>query len=296
MAYFGTLCSPFEMDEWTAATGIVPDFPMIFEHWDQQRPIDRHLAKAKSLGFKRLMLTWEPWTPPATGIGNAAQGAFQPEWSNERIANGDLDAYIKLISKNVRESGLETVYIRWGHEMNGDWHPWRTTPETYIAAWKKIHNIFRGGGTANAKFIWSPNSSLYQGNVSFLLGSLPYWPGPRYVDYVGLTMLNFGGTKSRTVEDFVERFDLCETVYSKPIIATETNTAWSDRRRFFGDLARLVATDNPFSAIILSQPPVSRGQQNLVTDENMQWSIGQDIESALLVKQIQEGLNASPLT
>lgn len=296
MAYLGTLCSPFEMEEWIAATGVTPDFPMIFEHWDQQRPLDRVLAKAKALGFKRLMLTWEPWTPPATGIGNAAQGALQPEWSNERIASGALDDYIKLISKNIRESGLEQVYIRWGHEMNGDWHPWRTTPETYIAAWKRIHNIFRGGGTANARFIWSPNSSLWQNNINFLVATLPYWPGARYVDYVGLTMLNFGGTKNHTVAEFVDRFDLCETVFAKPLIASETNCAYNERENFFTDLARLTNTVNPFSAIVLSQPPISRGQQNLVSDGNMQWSITEDEEMADLVGQIQDGLNDSYLS
>lgn len=295
MATFGTLCSPFEMEEWIAATGITPDFPMIFEHWDQQRPLDRPLAKAKSLGFKRLMLTWEPWTPPATGIGNAAQGAFQPEWSNEKIASGALDDYIKLISKNIRESGLETVYIRWGHEMNGDWHPWRTTPETYVAAMRRIVNIFRGGGTANAKFIWSPNSSLYLGKVKFLLDTLPYWPGARYVDYVGMTVLNFGGTKNHDVAEFTERFKLCSMIFDKPVFASETNCAWSERSKFFGDLAALTAGANPFAGIVLSQPPVSRGQQNGITDENMQWTILDDPEVLADIVKLKQALNASPL-
>jgi hypothetical protein len=292
MAFFGTLCSPFEMEEWQAATGIRPDFPMIFEHWDQQRPLDYVLAKAKALGFTRLMLTWEPWTPPATGIGNTAQGALQPQWSNEAIAAGQHDAYIRMISKNIRESGLE-VWIRWGHEMNGDWHPWRTTPDTYIAAFKRIVSTFRGGGTTNAKFIWSPNSNLWQEPINFLRGVLPYWPGKYYVDYVGMTAINFGGDKEHPVSDFADRFS--KLVFNKPLVASEVNTAWSTRETFFRGLNAWVGQDNILSGLVLSQPPVSRGQQNLVTAENMQWNITEDDAARSAIEQLIAGLHDSEL-
>jgi hypothetical protein len=296
MANFGVLCSPFELAEWQADNQLRPDLPMIFEHWDQQRDLDATWAKALSLGYRKVMLTWEPWTPTATGIGNAAQGALQPKWSNEAIARGDHDAYIRLMSKSIRTSGLDTVYIRWGHEFNGDWHPWRTTPDTFVAAMKRIVNIFKGGGTGNAKFIWSPNSSLYQDNLTWVKGVVSYWPGAGYVDYVGMTMIDYGPPKDHPVSEYAARFDLASRLFAKPLVASELNCSWGVRASFFTGLNTWIATDNKLALLVLSQPEVSRGQANGVTDGNMEWTLTDDPAVADLVARIKTSLNQSPIS
>src|SRR5207247_7587356 len=92
--------------------------------------------------------------------------------------------------------------LRWGWEMNGDWEPWSGAQNggssggaaSFRAAWHHIHDIFSEVGAWNVVWVWSPNS-----------GDLPharwnhfsnYYPGDRYVDWVGIDGFNWGASHS----------------------------------------------------------------------------------------------------
>ena len=76
------------------------------------------------------------------------------------------------------------------HEMNGDWFEWGVTnhdnsPYLFKKAWKHVVVLFRKVGATNVKFLWSPYPRPAK--------SLPkLYPGNAYVDYVGVTNLNWG--------------------------------------------------------------------------------------------------------
>jgi Glycosyl hydrolase family 26 len=113
------------------------------------------------------------------------------------------------------EEGVD-VFVRFGQEMNGSWYPWGQRPTEYIRAFRMIadavHRI-----ALKSVMVWSPN---YAGGYPFLNelynakptdadfqvmdtnhdGKLttyddaytPYYPGDDAVDWVGLTLYNWG--------------------------------------------------------------------------------------------------------
>ena len=108
------------------------------------------------------------------------------------------------------------VFLRFAHEMNGSWHPWGQQPQAYVSAFRRIADEMhrRAPGTA---MMWAPN---YGGGYPFAGGSYqarsgtaaaraldtdgdgsvtgaddpyaPYWPGRRYVDWVGMSIYHWG--------------------------------------------------------------------------------------------------------
>ena len=75
-----------------------------------------------------------------------------------RVARGEYNAYLTTFGKGVRDfiAGPDGVvgtgddrraYIRFAHEMNGNWYPWsaktgESTPADYVAMYKRVFNLF----------------------------------------------------------------------------------------------------------------------------------------------------------
>ncbi len=75
---------------------------------------------------------------------------------------------------------------RFGHEMNGNWYPWgttHTTPADFVAAWRRIHDLFSQAGASNVIWVWNPNDIFPVPQVQLK----PYYPGNAYVDWIGVT-------------------------------------------------------------------------------------------------------------
>ncbi|KAA8572552.1 hypothetical protein EYC84_003157 [Monilinia fructicola] len=75
--------------------------------------------------------------------------------------------------------GVE-VWLRFGHEMNyyvadGTYHG---TATEFITAWKNVHAAV--STNPKIKMFWSPNDDTPNTPIA------PYWPGPSYVDIVGV--------------------------------------------------------------------------------------------------------------
>lgn len=133
------------------------------------------------------MVTWEPWD--YTG------GIVQPAYALRTIAAGTYDDYIRQYARDSKAWG-QPYYLRFAHEMNGDWYPWGrgisgNTPADYIAAWRHVHDIFREEGATNVRWVWSPNVAD--------ANSTPFaqvYPGDNYVDWIGVVGYNWGASYS----------------------------------------------------------------------------------------------------
>ncbi|QWC85730.1 hypothetical protein KLP28_02930 [Nocardioidaceae bacterium] len=114
-------------------------------------------------------------------------------------------------------SGVPVV-VRFAHEMNGSWYPWGQQPETYVAAFRRVAAAIHTHAAGTA-VMWAPN---YGGGYPFAGGAhqadpgsgdamaldtdgdgsvteeddpyAPYWPGRRYVDWVGMSLYHWGAT------------------------------------------------------------------------------------------------------
>ncbi|WP_316313565.1 glycoside hydrolase family 26 protein [Clavibacter michiganensis] len=129
------------------------------------------------------LITWEPWQGGA--------GVDQAAYTNARIIAGDQDAYIRSWGSDLAKYG-KTVYLRYGHEMNGNWYPWSdgvngNASGSYVQAWKHVHDLVVAQGATNVKWVWSPNVP-YPGSTD--LASL--YPGADQVDVVALDGYNWG--------------------------------------------------------------------------------------------------------
>jgi hypothetical protein len=283
---FGISSDPWHVDDWAAAVGARPTMVMEFEAFSRRRTITNHLMEARRQGLRAFMVTWEPWVSVRASQGKAAQYREQPEYSNAAIASGRWDDYLHAFARSVAGVELRT-YIRYAHEMNGDWYPWSRDPPSYVRAWRRVVDIFRAEGANNAKFVFSVNPSLWQDRALFEPTMRRYWPGDGHVDYLGSTMISFGGRKDYTVAEFADRLAMVHTAFGKELIVTELNTALSDRVRWLTDLRTWLVTEAHWvRGVVLSQGS-SRGQEQLGSQVgDLSWEVTTDPETQPVVRAI----------
>ena len=281
---FGVYVDPWHVDEWARSVGAEPQMLAKFEAFSNNRTIDGFLGEAQRRGFRRVMVSWEPWRPVPTALGTIAQFQPQPGYRNGDIARGVQDAYISRFAASLAKFPGQ-VDLRWAHEMNGTWYPWSHGPAAYRAAWRRIVGLFDRAGARNVRFVWSVNPNLFESQGAWQRATRRYWPGSRYVDAVGMTMIDFGGEKDYRVARFVPRLAALRSGYRKPIVLTEVNTAYRGRVRWLRDFRRLLARTPAISAVYWSQLP-SRGTAHLDGAGLLDWDIQRDPRAAAQLRRI----------
>jgi mannan endo-1,4-beta-mannosidase len=99
------------------------------------------------------------------------------------IAAGTYDGYLRAYAVSVRSFG-HPVVIGFGHEMNAPWYSWgygHVPAQVFIRAWRHIVTLFREEGADNVTWLWTIN-----GDQSETGPVQSWWPGARYVTWVGI--------------------------------------------------------------------------------------------------------------
>ena len=155
----------------------------------------RRMAEYKGKDIT-LMLTLEPW-------GNATDWSGQRRDPLKAINDGYLDNYLRKMARQMRAFG-PPIRLRFGHEMIHDdhpdtkgWYSWQDRAKDYKKAFIRVHDIFADENALNVEFVWSPNS-----RPATLKTLKKYYPGPAYVDWIGIDGYNWNG------ESFDEIFKL----------------------------------------------------------------------------------------
>jgi beta-mannanase len=165
---------------------------MWYQDWAQTRELDLRLFAQVAQHGAIPLLTWEPW--------DHTQGPVQPDFHLARVVAGEFDAYLQTSAQRLARYGAP-VLLRWAHEMNGHWYPWSTgsrirfggktsaqaTPAEYIAAWRRIWQVFHAEGASNIAWVWSPNV------LDHCAPFEPCYPGHEFVDWLALDGYNWGG-------------------------------------------------------------------------------------------------------
>jgi hypothetical protein len=159
------------------------------------------------------------------------------------VVAGDADVRLTRVARGLAELD-GPVLVEPGWEMNGNWaYAWqgvanggaRDAAARFVAAWRRVVDVFRAAGATNVRFVFSPNV----GNpVAGRAAGASHWnwyghyyPGDAYVDYVGahgfhaptlwggsyqeFTALFDGAEADRLLSDLAMRFP------SKPILISE---------------------------------------------------------------------------
>jgi len=149
-------------------------------------------------------------------VGGIALLTLQPNGGLATVTTAAADVLARLLAA-YRTCGVSTL-LRFAHEMNGTWYPWAQDPAAYVAAFRtvaaSVHRL--APGTA---MLWAPNSAdgypftggryaAAPGSAAFAAldtnhdGRLtsaddayaPYWPGDDAVDWVGMSLYDWGNS------------------------------------------------------------------------------------------------------
>lgn len=289
---FGVYVDPWHLDDWAHNVGATPQMVAKFEAFSETKGINEFIRESERQGVKRLLVSWEPWKPVPTSLGIVAQFRPQLGYRNADIASGWQDGYIGRVARSL--AGFHgTVYLRYAHEMNGVWYPWSQGQGAYRRAWRRVVRLFRRAGADNVRFVWSVNPSLYVPQHKWLRRLRGYWPGRRYVDVVGSTMINFGGRKDYSIQRFIPRLAAVHRLYGKPLMISEVNTEYRHRVRWLRDFGNML-NDRPWiTSVAWSQLP-SRGKAHLDGVGSLNWDVQQDPPAAAVLREIiRDGLKSA---
>lgn len=188
---------------YTATVGRKPDIVLWYTDFGGNLLTSEEISTLKETG-QAPMVTWEPHSQ-----------------SLSAIASGTYDSYLRSVARKTKEQWSGELMVRFAHEMNGSWYEWSGSPNTYVAAWRHIVNIFHEEGATNVKWVWAPNVDRN--------GAMPfaeYFPGESWVDYLGLDGYNWGNTPGNSwnslKEVFVASYNKITALSQKPLFITET--------------------------------------------------------------------------
>lgn len=193
-------------------------FDLVMTYGDFTQPFPLNEIRGAAQQGRLTMITWQPWN------GRDMTGQVMiPE-----IAAGRHDEYMRSWARAVRDFG-QPILLRFANEMNGDWDGWSVyfygfDHSLYIKAWRHVWEIFREEGATNAMWVWNPHDRSYPDfawNDPHL-----YYPGDKYVDWVGLTGYNTGPRAGDRWKSFNEIYRGIYNEYrrlypDKPMLITE---------------------------------------------------------------------------
>ena len=166
------------------------------------------------------MITWEPWK----------WGESTPTYPLSGIIAGDFDNYIKSFALAAKTWG-KPVFLRFGHEMNGNWYPWDgshngNSTANYVAAWRRVHATFEALGATKVTWVWCPMNYSVPSNSWNNVEN--YYPGNSYVDWVAFDGYSDSGTNSDAVFSSIYSTLTGPTFSNKPIMIGETARGTGD--------------------------------------------------------------------
>lgn len=213
----------------------------------------------------------------ARGVHSGLLLTLQPEAGLRAVT----DATAFALAHRLRRYNADGVpiIVRFAHEMNGSWYPWGQQPRRYIAAFRTVADAVHRTAPGSA-MMWAPS---YGGGYPFAGGAYEakpgstdartldtnhngrldraddsyrsYYPGDRYVDWVGLSLYQWGttypwgsndipaagkfaaeltgtfhgpGTDERAVPDF---YGIYGRQHHKPVAISETAALYAPHRR-----------------------------------------------------------------
>ena len=263
---------------------IIPLYTAWGSNSDQQFPSSKVQAIV-DIGSVPV-ITWEPWLTDFSldDYPNIPPKEKRDKFSLKAIANGTYDTYIHKWAIDAKEI-ISPVFVRFGHEMNDPyrypWGPQNNKPEDFIAAWQHLVNIFKEEGALNVFWVWSPHPAYGQFDA--------YYPGDRYVDWLGIGTLNYGTvakwSKWYTFDEIFGNFYPQFAKYNKPIMISEFGSlaTGGDRNKWYADALSNLKSKYPLVKSVIF---FHVANDNTTTDKSLNWYFIDDPEIVNSVSNI----------
>ncbi len=230
------------IDRARGETGLVPKLVVFFLQWPapdgpQEFPDSSIAAIARSGALP--CLTWEP-------MYHDPQGR-EVMVSEQELLSGRYDAYLIGFARAAAAWGRPLI-VRLAHEMNLARYHWGTEADRYgpgsPAIYRRMHryvvDLCRREGARNLLWAFCPNAEPNPHprwhNASWNT-SAAYYPGPDYVDIMGMDGYNWGTTQTKARQGWDSRWqsfrqtfgelrdELSALAPEKPLIVFETASA-----------------------------------------------------------------------
>ena len=164
------------------------------------------------------------------GVSNAYGRGATPvitwEMKNRRseiryadVLAGKWNKYIDGWAAAAKADG-RPLFLRFGHEMNGDWYGWSgarngaslAATQQFIATWRYVHGRFSRIGVSNVTWVWCVNHESVP-NVSW---NAPenYYPGDPYVDWTCADGYNWGTSQTIANGGWHSRWQTFDAVFA----------------------------------------------------------------------------------
>ncbi len=120
------------------------------------------------------------WADTLKAIGAKPVFFLMPYGNLQDYYNGNKDAFLNQFAQ-LCANFQDTVYLIFGHEMNGSWYPWGQDSTNYKLAFNHVSSLVKTIAP-KTRFCWV---------AAHLWGAsdyAPYYPGNATVDWVGLTL------------------------------------------------------------------------------------------------------------
>jgi hypothetical protein len=163
--------------------------------------------------------------------GNTPLITLEPQgYTAAQLAAGDADAIATQWAADFKawlnQGENRSAFLRFGHEMNGNWYSWSGDPTHYVNAWQRLHAILSAQG---CKWVWAVNNTDVNSPAAE-----QYYPGDDYVDWLAIDGYNWGKSQPNADWDtwlgFPQIFDnmlkrLVALSPNKPILIAEMGTS-----------------------------------------------------------------------
>lgn len=176
-----------------------------FYAWNDPIPTD--LEEHDKKKGKANLVTWEPY---GTTL--------------DEIISGKEDQFI-IERARAFKMFKQKIFLRFAHEMNGNWYPWGGQPKKFKEAFRRVHDLFKEEGADNVLWVWCPNIMSVP-NESWN-DMEAYYPGDAFVDWIAADGYNWGTTASYfRWQSFEEIFSDFHRRYGgrKPLMIAETSS------------------------------------------------------------------------
>ena len=238
-----------QLDEYSSKlAGRKPEIVLVFQPWKWEGNYTNFSAADYDAIYRKYpvaMMTWEPW--------DSSRARCQQGFELDDIIAGKHDAYIRRFARDVDAWG-KPLYIRLGHEMNGDWYAWSpacyaNTPAKFVRMWRHVHGIFEQQGVTNVKWVWSPHAE-YTLDRNYPLDQ--FYPGNAYTDVRGLDVYNWGNVNGNHWVSFSKAIgndyaELLALPSNDPVWIAEsgTHSAPGSKARWFEEVRKSLKNRYP---------------------------------------------------
>lgn len=221
-----------KIDRFEHLIGKAPAIIASSSYWGENTFPKANLARVAAHGAVPLIF-WSPWDKPYES--NAGPDRF----SLTEILAGRRDAYIDAWADGAKQFG-HPFFVSLCNEMNGSWFPWSgffygqgkpvpgkpgkfQGPETFKSAWRYIVDRVRARGVTNIRWVMHFNNYPYPTDTWNEMAQ--YYPGPEYVDWLGLSVYGkqFGDNAWVEADPLLDYpyNEVCQLDATKPVMITE---------------------------------------------------------------------------